>query len=131
MQYRTTNLYTMANRISDRMVKAFERFNADLKAFGEETGETFVTLYEDAFTTRRVANFRLYKNGNLKWIEIETGQLSREEVEQVFDDDDAKEWLSFWRANLRRAKRYWATDAETLDKIQEGEIEDTTDSEEA
>ena len=131
MQYRTTNLYTMANRISDRVVKAFERFNADLKAFGEETGENFVTLYEDAFTTRRVANFRLYKNGNLKWIEIETGQLSREEVEQVFDDDDAKEWLSFWRANLRRAKRYWATDAETLDKIQNGEIEDTTDSEEA
>ena len=131
MQYRITNLYTMANRISDRMVKAFERFNADLKAFGEQTGETFVTLYEDAFTTRRVANFRLYKNGNLKWIEIETGQLSREEVEQVFDDYDAKEWLSFWRANLRRAKRYWATDAETMDKIQEGEIEDTTDSEEA
>ena len=121
----------MANRISDRVVKAFERFNADLKAFGEETGETFVTLYEDAFTTRRVANFRLYKNGNLKWIEIETGQLSREEVEVMMDDDDAKEWLSFWRANLRRAKRYWATDAETLDKIQDGEIEDTTDSEEA
>ena len=122
----------MANRISDRMVKAFERFNADLKAFGEETGgETFVTLLEDAFTTRRVANFRLYKNGNLKWIEIETGQLSREEVEVMVDDDDAKEWLSFWRANLRRAKRYWATDAETLDKIQNGEIEDTTDSEEA
>ena len=121
----------MANRISDRVVKAFERFNADLKAFGEETGEIFVTLYEDAFTTRRVANFRLYKNGNLKWIEIETGQLSREEVEVMMDDDDAKEWLSFWRANLRRAKRYWATDAETLDKIQDGEIEDTTDSEEA
>lgn len=123
----------MANRISDRMVKAFERFNADLKAFGEETGEILVTLYEDAFTTRRVANFRLYKNGNLKWIEIEieTGQLSREEVEVMMDDDEAKEWLSFWRANLRRAKRYWATDAESLDKIQEGEIEDTTDSEEA
>ena len=119
----------MANRISDKMVKAFERFNADLKVFGEETGETFVTLYEDAFTTRRVANFRLYKNGNLKWIEIETGQLSREEVEVMMDDDDAKEWLSFWRANLRRAKRYWAMDTETLDKIQDGEIEDTTDSE--
>lgn len=27
----------MANRISDRMVKAFERFNADLNAFGEDT----------------------------------------------------------------------------------------------
>ena len=106
------------------MVKAFERFNADLKVFGEETGETFVTLYEDAFTTRRVANFRLYKNGKLKWVEIETGQLSREEVEQVFDDDDAKDWLSFWRSNLRRAKRYWSMNTETLDKIQDGEIED-------
>lgn len=114
----------MANRISDRMVKAFERFNADLKAFGEETGETFVTLYEDANTTRRVSNFRIYKNGKLKWIEIETGLLSREEVEQVYNDDEAKDWLSFWRANLRRAKRYWSMNTETLDKIQDGEIED-------
>ena len=118
------NLYTMANKVSDKMVKAFERFNADLKAFGEETGETFVTLYEDAFTTRRVANFRLYKNGNLKWIEIETGQLSQENVEQVYDDDDANDWLKFWRVNLRRAKRYWSMNTETLDKIQDGEIED-------
>ena len=125
----TFNLYTMANRISDRMVKAFERFNADLKAFGEETGETCVTLYEDAFTTRRVANFRLYKNGNLKWIEIETGQLSQENVEVMFDDDDAKDWLSFWRANLRRAKRYWSMNTETLDKIQDGEIEDKEEEE--
>ena len=120
----TFNLYTMANRVSDKMVKAFERFNADLKAFGEETGETFLTLYEDAYTTRRVANFRICKNGKLKWIEIETGQLSREEVEQVFDDDDAKDWLSFWRANLRRAKKYWSMNPDTLDKIQDGEIKD-------
>ena len=69
----------MANRISDRMVKAFERFNADLKAFGEETGEIFVTLYEDAFTTRRVANFRLYKNGNLKDRDYETLDVSNGE----------------------------------------------------
>ena len=69
----------MANRISDRVVKAFERFNADLKAFGEETGETFVTLYEDAFTTRRVANFRLYKNGNLKDRDYETLDVSNGE----------------------------------------------------
>lgn len=69
----------MANRISDRVVKAFERFNADLKAFGEETGEIFVTLYEDAFTTRRVANFRLYKNGNLKDRDYETLDVSNGE----------------------------------------------------
>lgn len=120
----------MANKISDRMVKAFERFNADLKAFGDQTEETFVTLYEDAFTTRKVSNFRLYKNGKLKWVEIETGQLSRENVEQVYDDDDAKDWLSFWRANLRRAKRYWSMNTETLDKIQDGEMEDKEDDQE-
>ena len=42
----------------------------------------------------------------------------------MLDDDEAKEYLSFWRANLRRAKRYWSMDTGTLDKIQEGEIED-------
>lgn len=109
-----------------RLVKAFEKFNADLKAFGEETGEVFVTLYEDAYTTRQVTNFRLYKNGNLKWLEIWDG-VSREFVEPMMDEYDAREWLSFWRAGLRRAKRYWMMDTETLDKIQDGEIEDTED----
>ena len=114
-------------RTTEKLVKAFERFNADLRAFGEETGETFVTLYEDANTTRKVANFRLYINGKLKWIEIEDGQLSREEVYQHTDDDDIKDTLAFWRANLRRAKRYWSMDSDTLDKIQDGEIEDKED----
>ena len=118
-------LYTM--RTTEKLVKAFERFNADLRAFGEETGETFVTLYEDANTTRKVANFRLYLNGKLKWIEIEDGQLSREEVYKHTDDDDIKDTLAFWRANLRRAKRYWSMDSDTLDKIQDGEIEDKED----
>ena len=55
---------------------------------------------------------------------------SRHEEYLHTDDDDIQDTLKFWRANLRRAKRYWATDAETLDKIQNGEIEDTTNSEE-
>ena len=122
----------MANRISDNIVKAFEKFNADLKAFGEETNEEYITLYEDANTTRMVKDFRLYKNGKLTWKEQELyGKKVTSESETMIDDYDAKEWLSFWRANLRRAKWYWAMNAETLDKIQDGEIENTTDSEEA
>ena len=42
-------------------------------------------------------------------------------------DDDAKDWLSFWKANLRRAKRYWAMEVEKLDAIQDGIIEDIED----
>lgn len=128
----TFNLYTM--KTTDRLIKAFEKFNEDLKTFGEQTGEVFVTLYEDANTTRRVADFKLYKNGKLKWVEMEDVYQDRQIISRAMqeeyvhtDDDDIKDTLKFWRANLRRAKRYWAMDVETLDAIQEGEMEDIED----
>lgn len=114
-------------RISERTIKAFEKFQAELKAFGEETGEVFVTLYEDANTTRQVANFRLYKNAKLKWVEANWRGISEEQVEIMEDDDDAKEWLKFWKANLRRAKKYWSMDSEKLDRIQDGLEDDIED----
>lgn len=77
------------------------------------------TLYEDAYTTRNVRGFTMTPNGELSW--TEDGGLN---VEKMFDEDDAKEWLSFWRANLRRAKRYWSMDSDRLDAIQDGVIED-------
>ncbi len=119
-------------KTTDKLIKAFEKFNEDLKEFGEQTGEVFVTLYEDANTTRKVANFKLYKNGKLTWVEMEDVYADRQMICEPMkeeylhtDDDDIQDTLKFWRANLRRAKRYWAMDAETLDKIQDGEIEDT------
>ena len=124
-------------KTTDRLIKAFEKFNEDLKTFGEQTGEVFVTLYEDANTTREVANFKLYKNGKLKWVEMEDVYQDRQIISITMqeeyvhtDDDDIQDTLKFWRANLRRAKRYWAMDAETLDKIQDGQVEDITDTEE-
>lgn len=123
----------MASIISQRLVNAFERFNADLDTFRNETGEDFAPLYEDSTTLRQVKNFRLYKNGKLTWEEKEMvwdralggyNYAPTHNTEQMEDDDEAREWLSFWRANLRRAKRYWSMDTEKLDKIQDGEIED-------
>lgn len=112
----------MASIISSRIVKAWQKFNADLDAFRKETGDDLATLYEDAYTSRNVKDFRLSLAGTLTWIEDGHG-----ERETLFDDDEAREWLSFWRANLRRAKRYWSMDTETLDRIQdpEDELEDT------
>ena len=128
---------SMTMKTTDKLIKAFEKFNEDLKEFGEQTGEIFVTLYEDANTTREVANFKLYKNGKLTWVEMEDVYADRQMICEPMkeeyhhtDDDDIKDTLNFWRANLRRAKRYWAMDAETLDKIQDGQVEDTTDIEE-
>lgn len=114
----------MADIISPRIVKCWQKFNADLDAFRKETETDLATLYEDAYTTREVKNFRLSLAGTLTW--VEDGKTERE---TLFDDDEAREWLAFWRANLRRAKKYWAMDTETLDRIQdpEDELEDNDD----
>lgn len=115
---------------TERLIKAFEKFNEELKAFGKETGEELVTLYEDAHTTRMVKDFKLYKSGKLTWIEYDSWELEPVKESYLhFDEDDIRDSLKFWRAALKRAKRYWAMDTEKLDKIQDGEIEDTEDDE--
>ena len=111
-------------KASDKLIKAVEKFNEDLKAFANECGEEVITLYEDAFATREVkANFHLCKNGVLTWSEKSEGVMRSERYDH-WDEDDVRDTLKFWRANLRRAKKYWAMDSEILDKIQDGEIED-------
>lgn len=115
-------------RMSKRHLTAWVRFNEDLMAFTGETGEEFATLYEDAYTTREVKGFGMSVEGLLVWWERDSlnGEVYRN-AEQMMDEDDAREWLSFWRANLRRARRYWEMDTETLDRIQDGELEDMED----
>lgn len=97
------------------------RANQSIKFIGED----FAMLYEDAFITRNVKDFQMTEAGILTWWESETykDKVSQER-EQIIDDADSREWLKFWRANLRRAKRYWSMDSETLDAIQDGHIED-------
>ena len=46
----------MANKVSDKRVKAFERFNADLEKFRMETEGEESTLYEDAFSYQALRN---------------------------------------------------------------------------
>ena len=113
------NDYIMANICSQKMVTAFQKFNADLTAFLKASDGS--ALYEDAFTSRQVSNFRLSLSGTLSW--KEDGKWERE---TMFDDDEANDFLKFWKACLRRAKKYWSMDTETLDRIQDGEQEDIT-----
>lgn len=112
--------------MSTRHIKAWQKFNDDLNAFILESEDDSMTaeatLYEDAYTSRSVRDFTMTPSGQLSW--IEEGRLN---VERMIDEEDAREWLSFWRANLRRAKRYWAMDSERLDAIQDGEMEDEED----
>lgn len=53
-------------QIGKRQIKAWEKFNEDLKAFAlesEGSGEAVVTLYEDALTMRNVSDFMMTKGG--------------------------------------------------------------------
>lgn len=116
-------------------LKMVEKFNADLEAFRKETEEKAATLYEDADTSFTLANVRV-ENGCLLYEydgrEESESMLVYDDDEQDFfeeDIDGIAEWVKFWRKCLNRAKRYWSMDTETLDKIQNGEIEDKEDEE--
>ena len=113
-----------------------ERFNADLEAFREYTGDAAAVLYEDAYTSFTLANVRV-ENGCLQYeydgkLEQEAIVLQDEDTKEYYEEeyDGISEWIKFWRACLRRAKRYWEMDTDTLDAIQSGKKEDNEDNEE-
>lgn len=111
-------------------LRMVEKFNADLEAFRKETQEEAATLYEDQFTSFTLANIRV-ENGCLLYQydgKDESEAIVRyDDDEKTYYEDDLDgiaEWVKFWRKCLNRAKRYWSMDTETLDAIQNGDIED-------
>lgn len=127
-----SNLNQYIKKSHLRMV---ERFNADLEAFREYTGDAAAVLYEDAYTLFTLANVRV-ENGCLQYeydgkLEQEAIVLQDEDTKEYYEEeyDGISEWIKFWRACLRRAKRYWEMDTDTLDAIQSGEKEDNEDDE--
>lgn len=119
------------NYISKRHIAMVAKLNKDLEAFAKETGDPVAELYEDAFTHFTLSNLRV-ENGCLIY-EYDGKECSEEVVQydeeektyyEVQGIDGIAEGVKFWRQCLRRAKRYWATDSETLDAIAEGDKED-------
>lgn len=118
-------------------LKAVEKFNEDLKAWSQETGESPVTLYEDAYTSFTLADVMVSDDGQLFYtydgqVEFEVIVRQDEETGEHYEDDGIDgimEYVKFWRACLRRAKRYWAMDTDKLDAIQNGDIEDEDEEE--
>jgi hypothetical protein len=114
-------------------IKALDKFSAELEAWRKETGEEAATLYEDAFTSFTLSNISV-QNGTLVYdydgaTECERIVFQDADTGEYYEDDldGIAEWIKFWRACLRRAKRYWEMNPEKLDAIQDGEIEDDED----
>ena len=106
-------------KVTARQLKSIEKLNQELQAFAQETGEAEATLYEDIYTSFTLSDIAL--DGD----KLSFTYDGKRETERMMDEDDLREWLKFWRSCLKRAKRYWATDSETLDAINDGLAEDT------
>ena len=117
-------------------VRALNRFVEELEAWRKETEERAAVLYEDAFTSFTLENIHLF-DGKLCYVQ-DGKEYSERIVERDPDDgqyyeleyDGVMEYVKYWRACLRRARRYWQMDVDELDRIQNGEQEDEEDEEE-
>ena len=110
--------------ITERTKKAVVKFIEDYKQTIEKVygGDKEMALAEDC-TTYYTLDVQVLKT-KIKYTTAYTGIGGHTYVESESDDDEAKELLKKWRADMRRARRYWATDSDTLDRIADGEIED-------
>ena len=111
-------------------LKAVERLNGDLDELAREEGEDDAVLYYDETSTFTLSDIRV-EDGMLKYRsdgeEHETPVVvqSYDEIlrRMVWAEDDGidglMDYVSFWKACLRRAKRYLAMSPEELDKAQE------------
>ena len=118
-------------------IKAVQKFNEELAAFAKETGESPVTLYEDANTSFTLCDIAISQDGQLFYtydgqVEFEVEVRFDEETNDYYEEfgsESIMEYIKFWRKCLKRAKRYWSMDSEKLDAIQDGEIEDENEEE--
>lgn len=116
----------ITERTKKAIVKFYDEYNKAVeKVYGVENRED--ALAEDV-STYYTLEIKVLKT-KINITETYTGITGFTSTDSITDDDDAKEWLKKWRADFRRARRYWATDGDTLDKIADGEIEDNNDEE--
>ena len=116
--------------ITERTKKAIAKFVADYKEAIEKVygGDATSALAESA-SDYYTLDVQILKT-KIKYTTAYLGIGEQTYVESESDDDEAKELLKKWRADFRRARRYWATDPDTLDKMVDGEVEDNEDDDE-
>ena len=117
-------------------IKAVKKFNEELKAWAKETGEDEPTLYEDAFTNFTLSHVHVME-GCLCYTydgkdDHDTIVMKDPDSGEYYEDeciDGIMNTIKFWRKCLKRAQRYWSMDPDELDRIQDGEAEETEEEE--
>lgn len=113
----------MNKYIKARHIGMVVSFNNELEAFRRETGAEAAELYEDIYTSFTLANVRVEdgclvfeydgntERENMVHQDPETGEWYEEDLDGIV------EWIKFWRKCLKRAKKYWSMNPDTLDAI--------------
>lgn len=110
-------------------IRAVEKFNEELKAWAKETGEKEPRLYEDLYTSFTLSDTRV-ENGYLKYNydgkpDSDLMVVKDDEDGKYYEEegglDDIMGFVRFWRACLKRAKKYWSIDPDLFDKMQEAD----------
>ena len=127
----------MNKYIKKSHIRKVEQFNEELRQWSEYTNGTpdgEAELYEDINTPFTLSHVRV-EDGCLKFT-----YDGREESENMLrKDDDGTIWepdgldsipdyIKFWKACLRRAKRYWEMDPDRLDRMADGDEDDIEDA---
>ena len=116
--------------ITERTKKAVAKFVEDYKqAVAKVYGGDAENAMAEDISTYYTLEVTVLKT-RIKYATSYTGIGEHSYEESTSDDDEAKDLLKKWRADMRRARRYWATDSDTLDKMADGEIEDTNEEDE-
>ena len=112
-------------------IRALENFKAELEKY-KELMDPEGRLYEDPYTSFTLDNIVLvdgylcYDYGGKR--ERDMIVCTDEETGEIYEDeviDGIMDTVKFWRKCLKRAQRYWNMDCVELDRLQDGEIEDT------
>ena len=129
----------MANKdfniyIKKSHIRAVKKINEELKAWAKETGEEEVTLYENLNTSFTLSN-PVVEDGYLKFNydgkpDSVYCVLQDDLTGEYYEDegiDGIMDYVKYWRACLKRAKKYWEIDPDILDRM--AEADDCTDDE--
>ena len=124
------------NYIKKSHLKMVDKFNDELRAWAQETGENPPTLYEDLFTPFTLWNIRVI-DGVMYWEDDGKTDSCRivlyDEEEKTYYEDDwmdgIPQSIRYWKSCLRKAKRYWSMSSERLDAIYDFQAPDIQDEE--
>lgn len=112
-------------KVTTKQQKSISKFLAEYEAFAAETGDRY-QLAEDVTTYYALKDVQVLKTC-VKFTTEYGGVGSSVHSEVIRDSEELDEQIRWWKACLRRAKRYWGTSAEVLDAMADGTADDDTD----